>query len=791
VRTISPGSTAETTSAPDDVEVNAGAGVSRLERLGFPPGVRPVRETGLVAIVVAPILTIVYKLWGFHPKVPISYSGDGLSTSAYTKAIIENGWYFYNPRLAAPFTADWRDFPVGGENLHWIVLKIFGMVTGNYAISVNAYFLLGFFLVAFSAYFVARFLRFGIATSLVVGVVYAFLPFHAYRGEAHLARGVYYAVPPGVLLIFWLINYRTEFFRSNESKLVFRRGRMVFTLLVCVLMGSSDTQNAAFMVSIMGVLALVVAARDRDWRPLALLGVIGIATFGTLFANNLPFLYARHTRGANTTVANRPLSDQDRYALRPVDLVLPAPGHRIPAFAKLADKSAAGRRTNSETPGTPLGMIGTVGFVWSIGAVFALGVGSRVRSDSTKFVAQLGAINAVAILIGTIGGFAFLLALAGFGSYRTWNRISLFIAFASLLATAVLLDKLFNWLKARLSVRHVLWLSVVAIIVGVLTLGGALDQITPRYVPNYKATAARFDIDATFYHELEKSVPKSSMMFQLPFEPFPEAGTIANMTDYQDFTGYLHTKNLRWNYGGMNGRPEGDWQRNLSIYDPAATLASLATVGFQGVVVDRTGFSDNADSFLAAAKPFVGDPQLTSTDDRLLYLDLTGLRARLQREIGDNGVARSRDVTLGNTIKWDGFSFPEPLCGGTRRWSVSPSAWINLVNSTKQPQTITFSSDVRANPRATSLAITAPGIHDKAAFTNGVASINETITLPPGLSKIRLDLNGPQVVAPQDARTLYFALENFSFGPQYESPAIAWAHQLNPGCKSGASATGR
>jgi len=785
VRTISPGSTDETTSAPDDVEVSLGAGVSRLERLGFPPGVRPVRETGLVAIVVAPILTIVYKLWGFHPKVPLSYSGDGLSTSAYTKSIIDNGWYFSNPRLGAPFTADWRDFPVGGENLHWLALKFFGMITRDYGLSVNAYFFLGFFLVAISAYFVARFLRFGIASSLVIGVVYAFLPFHSYRNEAHLARGVYYAVPLGVLLILWIINYRSEFFREHESKLAWRRGRIVFALIVCFVMGSSDTQNAAFMVSIMGVLALVAAARDRNWRPLALLGIIAVVTFGTLFANNLPYLYARHTRGANTTVANRPLGDQDRYALRPVDLVLPVPGHRVPALAKLADKSSQGRVTNSETPGTPLGIIGTVGFVFSLGAVLALGLGSRAKSATTKFVAQLGAINAVAILIGTIGGFAFLLALAGFGSYRTWNRISLFIAFASLLATAVLLDKLFNWLKGRLSLRHLLWLSVVAIIVCVLTLGGALDQITPRYVPNYKVTAARFDIDGTFYHELEKSVPKGSMMFQLPFEPFPEAGTIANMTDYQDFTGYLHTKNIRWNYGGMNGRLEGDWQRNLSVYDPAATLASLASVGFQGVVVDRTGFSDNAEALLAAARPLVGDPKITSQDDRLLYLDLTGLRARLQREIGDDAVARSRDVTLGNTIKWDGFSFPEPLCGGTRRWSLSPSAWINLVNSTGQPQTITFRSDVHANPKSSSIAITAPGVHDKAAFTNGVAAIDETITLPPGRSKIRLDLNGPKVVAPQDARTLFFALENFSFGSQYESPAVAWAHQLNPGCKSG------
>src|SRR5262249_2073228 len=105
---------------------------------------KPVRESGLVIAVVAPLVVVVYQLWDAHLRVPFGYPGDALSTSAYTKSIIDNGWYFHTPRLAAPFTADWRDFPVGGENLHWLALKIIGLFTGDYALTVNIYFLLGF-----------------------------------------------------------------------------------------------------------------------------------------------------------------------------------------------------------------------------------------------------------------------------------------------------------------------------------------------------------------------------------------------------------------------------------------------------------------------------------------------------------------------------------------------------------------------------------------------------------------------------------------------------------------------
>jgi hypothetical protein len=45
-------------------------------------------------------------------------------TAPYTKSIVDNGWYLFNPRLAAPFGSDWRDFPLGGENVHWLSLPI-------------------------------------------------------------------------------------------------------------------------------------------------------------------------------------------------------------------------------------------------------------------------------------------------------------------------------------------------------------------------------------------------------------------------------------------------------------------------------------------------------------------------------------------------------------------------------------------------------------------------------------------------------------------------------------------
>jgi phosphoglycerol transferase len=784
LQTIDP----ETADAADDLQVETTAPwQSWTERLGFPAGVKPFRESALVCVVVAPILTVLYRLWNAHFKVPFNYFGDGISTAAYSKAILTNGWYLSNPRLAAPFKADVRDFPVGGENLHWIAIKLLGYVTGNnYAIATNSYFLLGFFLIALAAYFVARYLRFSIPTALVIGVLYAFLPYHAFRNYGHLTRGVYYSVPLAMLVLFWAINYRSEYFtrQGGEGPLRWRRGRILTIVIFCAIVGASDTQNAAFLVSILAVVAIVEVFRNKDWRPIALLAIVGAATFGSLLVNNIPFALARIERGPNKVVAQRPLTDQDRYALRPLDLVLPVPGHRINELSSIQAKGDAGKITNSESGGTPLGSFGTIGFVWSLGAVLALGLGMRARKPETKFVAQIGGLNVICILIGAIGGFAYLIALEGFGMYRTWNRISLFIAFGSVLAAAVLLERLFRWIKGKTSK----WVSLglITAIVALVCVGGAYDQVSPQYIPNYKNAAVRFNIDASFYHDLEKMVPAGSMLFQAPFEQFPEAGTIVNMTDYQDFTGYLHTKTLRWSYGGMKGRPEGDWEQNLSVYDPVAMMAAVAAVGFQGAVIDREGLPNNGDDFMKAITPYTGPVLLQSLDNRLLYVDLTGLRGRLVRELGPAAVDRGKQVVLGSTVSWNGFSFPEPIqpCG-TRRWATERTATITVNNTTNAPIATTVSTHYEANPSAPSIEMKGPGVDATTPLAKGLGFVSQPVTLPPGKSSLAFTLNGPAVVKPAtDLRDLQFSLVDTELGQQFDSPVVTWAHNRVWSCPS-------
>ncbi len=757
---------------------------SRLVRWGFPEGVRPLRESALVVVVIAPLVTLIYELWDAHWRIPFDYTGDGLGLATYTKGMIESGWYLSNPRLAAPFTADFRDFPLGGENAHWLALKVLGVVTGNYATAINLYFVLSFFAIALVTYFVVRYMGFSVPTALVVGTLYAFLPYHAWRGIAQLPRGAYYPIPLAVLVIVWLSRYRQEFLRDDDGRWRVRRGRLGFALAVAVLIGCTDDQNSAYLASLLGVLALVIALRDRDWRPLALAAIVSVTAFGTLLVNNVPFVVARLERGPNAAVADRSLHDQDYYALRPVNLVLPAPGHRIKALADVAAKSAKAQSTNNESGSSSLGLIGSIGLIASVGSALGIALGARSRRAPPGFLAQLGVLNLIAILIGMMGGLSFLIALAGFRQYRTWNRVSLFIALFSLLAAAVGLERGFGYLRRRFRQPRV-GVGVLAVVVAVIVLAGALDQTTPKYVPGFAGTVKVFDNDAAFYHALENMVPPHSMVFQLPISIYPEPPVLNKMPSYEELTAYLQTKTLRWSYGGINGRNEGDWQKNLDIKEPLSLLAQIAAVGFVGVVVNRSGFADGAAALMNAAAPYVGAPKLTSTDQNLEYLDLTGLHARLENELGADALTQSSRVVLDQTVSWTGFAGPEITCAGLRRWVTSPTATIELDNTSGHAVSVTASASFVANPAATHISLDAPGDKEEIGFSGGAAAWSRQLVIPPGKSKLRFRVGAgsPRIPSPGDPRTLYFGMVGYKLGGPFDSPVQSWAQNLVPPCK--------
>lgn len=740
---------------------------------GFPRDVRPVLETIVVVAVIAAAVAIVYRLWHMHLNIPGAYSGDGLFSDVIAKSIRDNGWLLHNPRTGAPFSGTLYDYPAGGENIHFALLKLVSFFTSTYGAAQNITFLLTYLLVGVSAYYVARHLKLGRGPSLVVGVLYSFLPYHAAHGIQHLSRSGYYIVPLVVLVILWAIDYRTRFFKveGHRSARSVRRWRWMLAFGVCVLLGASDTQNSIFACCLIAAVGVVLAVGNRDRRALfvagALVGTVGLS----LVANNAPYLYYRYKHGGNPDALQRSLQGVDTYALSISQLVLPTENHRIPALAHLRSTARTQSLMGGEN-GDALGAVAAVGLVVAFGALLWAGLRRRssVRDRSPTsggwkriepLIARFGVLSVVAIVFAVAGGVSYLMALAGLTTLRTWNRIVLFIAFFGLVTTALLLDLLFRRLRARGVAAGV----IVAIVVAVLAVG-VFDQTTSKDAPNYKAIAQRYKIDESFFRTLEQRLPRGAMVFEYPVVRFPESPPVGKLQDYEQFIGYLHTTHLRWSYGAMKGRDEADWQLALDQLPPDTALASLTAIGFHGVYINRDAYAvPGAVTVMApfeqAVAAVLGQPMLTSSDGRLVYYDLQPLRDLEQARFTAGDRAALRDAALNPVTPQygDGFSHAEQDSTNRWRWAAD-RAQLELDNPSDREQQVAIGATLMGQTGTVHVA--GPGYAQTLPVQPGGTAWQTVLRLRPGRTIVRFDSSVPRTLVPTDPRHLVIQVVNLT-----------------------------
>ena len=82
---------------------------------------------------------------------------------------------------------------------------------------VNAYFFLGFALVAAAAHAVFRMLRFSTVVAAAGALLYTFLPYHFFHAEGHLLRAAYFSTPVAALVILAVLDFRGCLLRDPDG----------------------------------------------------------------------------------------------------------------------------------------------------------------------------------------------------------------------------------------------------------------------------------------------------------------------------------------------------------------------------------------------------------------------------------------------------------------------------------------------------------------------------------------------------------------------------------------------
>lgn len=534
---------------------------------------------------------------------PILYSRDAVSHAAIIQQAIE-GNPMAGDRFGYPFGASWYDYPV----IDWgsiAIIEGLTFFTDNYALIFNLLFLLGFPLAFAAAFVVARRFDLSAPFAFVAGGAFALASYHFERLSlhGHLFLTMYWVAPIYCLLAWRLIH--------PEQKRP-RRARVLTFLGVMTLSGFGIYYTAFGLIGLTGALLYALTLRPPKAALGAWLGHAGALVLGVLL-QALPTFVSRFSLGPNPLAVDRSPLESEIYALRPVQLLLPHITHRLDLLAQKAQDFYRVAISGNESVMVSVGAIASLG-LWVMLLMLATAFAGKELDERLRF---LMISTAAFLAFATIGGLGLLLSLLGFTEIRSWNRLSIFIQYAGILATLIALQPTAARYSAQL--RRLATPLVLALALGLIWI----DQTPSPHSATLESAASERAVTAKFVHDLEARLPEGAAIYQLPFTGYPEGWRLRTYDAYEFMKPFLESSDLRFNLGGMKGRDGDRFYRSLAQRSIETQIRVARMLGFSGIYVDRMGLVDYGTELIADLERELGTDAATyRSDRRVVYFDL-------------------------------------------------------------------------------------------------------------------------------------------------------------------------
>jgi hypothetical protein len=568
------------------------------------PRLRSARSlVGQALLIAAALYFIFLGGWRRDLRVPLQFSSDSLLALMQSKSTVDNGWWWSNSMLGAPFVLDELAFPAN-SNVDQAIVWTVSRFIRNAAASVTLAWAIMIMLSGMSATWCTRMLGVSGINSILAGTLFALSPYALYRNIDH----------------FWMVIYLVPFPCAAALRLASGRppARWFWKgcgglLAGCALLGFNYVYYAFFACFVVGIAALAGCLASRDARILGAGAVCVALMMGTTLLNLAPSLYSWNRHGKPLILRDKVPAESEVYGLKIRQLISPAFQHRFPPFRKWVDKEAAAQfPVETENMTSRLGLIGTIGFLGLLGLVFVPGAASRLSAGPTLLGASQ--LTIAAVLLATIGGFGSLFALLVSPEIRAYNRICPFIEFFSLTAIALAMDALFKTRDRRL---------VAAVIVLAL---GLVDQRMAALSLNiqYAGIAAEIHPLEAFVRQLESRLPDRAMVLQLPFRTYLNDGGIARMKAYDHLKLYVVSHSIHWSYPALSN-DQVRWQLAAARLDRRLLPYQLVVEGFAAVVIDRYGYDDNGAAVMADIGAGLGRNDVIAQTDRYIAFDIRSL----------------------------------------------------------------------------------------------------------------------------------------------------------------------
>jgi phosphoglycerol transferase len=704
-----------------------------------------------VAVMCTFLAVVIWHVRSIDLTVPLGVNGDHNLSQELVTNFVRDGHYYVNPLLGAPGEQELYDYPLP----HWVhfsVLAGIRVFTHNPGLAINLLFFLGYPLAGITALYAFR--KFGISTGLAMAgaVLYAFIPFHQMRNEAHLIYACYYLVPLMALVLVWISTGHELFLTLGQQARtsgvrITRDG--IISLLVCFLIGWDNPYTAFFGIVLLAVGGLLGRLRGRNPRSLIaafVLSAVIIVSFGVGLLPNVVYI---HNHGRTTTATRIP-SESEMYGLTLIQMLAPVTNHRIHRLAEWKDRFLSQAvMVNGENESSALGAVGAVGCVVLLVCLFL--------PNCPEILYSLSILNLFAFLMGTIGGLGAIFSFVVSPQLRGFSRVTVYIAFFCIAASMIVLDYIVaNGFGKRNTIVGLIAIPSLILVVGIY------DQVPKGLTLGRDRVGMEFRAMGEFVRNIESLVPPNSMIFQLPYDPFPESPPINRMNDYEELKGYLHSKSLRWSYGAMKGREVSKWQAAITAEPTDKMLIAVAKVGFAGIYVDRFGYPDGGALLESQLRKLLGNEPIRDKSGRLAFFLLD---------------SRAANSLIGPEQRSDleGTVYPLVLepgggCWGkegteSENWHWCPrQGTIDILNTSRSQRKVVIEASFSTPAsKSSNLVVDGPGIHQELKVNNGGTHWLAEVTVTPGDSTINLSSDASKLIAPNDPRDLYFQINNFRF----------------------------
>ena len=728
------------------------------------PAAASAKRGGRLRALVVPVLGALFatgvavwqwRLWQGGLGIPITYEGDASLYHSLTKTIIDQGWYFTDPHLGAPFERILTDSQRSYEgNLGFLVIRALSWVWDNPFVVNNLFVLLSFPAVFAATWFALRRLRFSPGIAGTAAVVYTISPYHFFRRDYHPLLAAYFAVPLACLLLYDLID------RGSRGETLFEirgwRGRLRRILTsrwfwIPVLLGASGGYYVFFFACLAVLVGLVLVIRARDLRCLIRpVLCVGVAV-GVLLAGNIPGFVYQWRHGRNDAAVDRRLGENDIYGLQVAYLVLPTDNHRIAAFDDFKDQLTDSVSPLRDPEKQSLGLIASVGLVVSLVSLVLVRAGSDADDRWRRLRRRSGALNVAAILLGTVGGISTLIELVGFLDVRAYSRLSIFVAFFSLVALAALAESVVE----KRALRR--WPAALAGALVVVCLFAAFDQT--NIVPTRRAEVeAAVDSDRDFVDEIHRRLGGDGQVFELPLmrtadekitglPPVPGSVNPGEFFTHELAKPELFDDSLRWSWGAVKGRPE-DLTPSYQSRPLESLLPDLDALGFDGIYIDRRGFPDHGEQVEARLEALLGANPLVSRDGTKSFFDLRPFRRAAPAPTHGEREAARYPVRLEwghgfDDLDGSGQFYPQ-LDGVTSGRSASQDATLRVVNPSRAVRRLSLHATAETAGSTGTLEVRAPHEHLRFDISTQPTPIDIEVQVPPGRTELHYHSSQPE-----------------------------------------------